>query len=170
MHPLVDALVILALLGVSVSLPVAALPLAVWLAFTTPLLVRSDVASLRLPNAVTHPALAIAPVGGVVAVVAGAWPPSAAAVALGVVVATAAVGCLAASRGAVGMGDVKLATAVACGAQSAWPGGAAVALVGCGVAGLVTLVVSRRRRPAPPVVPYGPAVLAGFWLAAALAP
>jgi leader peptidase (prepilin peptidase)/N-methyltransferase len=113
-----DALVILVLAGLAFA---AAPPdqseiaLPLWLASTTPFLVRSDVVHRRLPNVATLPALAlfVASVGAEAAAVAAGRGPQEALPTLLPPATVAVAGVAAARRGRFGMGDVKLATAVA---------------------------------------------------------
>ncbi|MBF4577650.1 hypothetical protein [Frondihabitans sp. VKM Ac-2883] len=185
----VDAAVVLALLGVAAPSPPGALVPAVWLAFTTPLLIRSDVTRRRLPNLATMPALGLVLGASAVAVFVdtGVKDP---ALALLVTTLVAAGGLLSASLGGVGLGDVKLAAAAAgsaalVGADAAW----ALMVVSGASGGAVVLAVRLRLRrverrksrcvdghegfagvaPALEVgeIPYGPCLLFGYWVALA---
>ncbi|RPE76255.1 MULTISPECIES: prepilin peptidase [unclassified Frondihabitans] len=178
----VDAAVVLALLGVAAPSPPGALVPAVWLAFTTPLLIRSDVTRRRLPNLATMPALGLVLGSSAVAVFVdtGVKDP---ALALLVTTLIAAGGLLSVRLGGVGLGDVKLAAAAAgsaalVGADAAW----ALMVVAGAAGGAVVLAVrlrlglrrvARRKSrcvgPAREVgeIPYGPCLLFGYWVALA---
>lgn len=169
---LVDSLLILLLCGLGVmAVPPAALAPMVWLAFTTPALVRHDVAVRRLPNALTLPALGIVVVTAVVGlcVETGAQDPEVALVA----VAAVLVGGWAATRaGAVGLGDVKLAGSLV-GSLVLVDGTALVlfaAVTSAAGVGAILLTTVRGRSRAVPArgVAYGPCLLLGYWASLAV--
>jgi leader peptidase (prepilin peptidase)/N-methyltransferase len=135
------------------------------------LLAAVDLTVLRLPDLLVLPtAVAVAALLAVAAVATG----EAALVARGLVAAATlgtAYGLLALLPGsALGFGDVKLAALL--GAPLGWLGWPAVLLGGVlpvllgGLAALGLLAAGRIRRDTP--VPLGPALVAGFLLAAAL--
>ena len=199
---LIDGIVIVLLVGVGLcAAPPGthgwALPPIAWLALTTPLLVRSDVAVRRLPNGATVPGLVI-----VVATAGVGMLTNGAALGTGfadpalalVATAATAVGGYALSRtGALGLGDVKLAAGIVGSLMllSPFEPGDPVAMTviavfaivtsSSGVAGLVlsrmwphrctrSLTIARDtmpREPTPPGIAYGPCLLLGYWVALA---
>ncbi|RKR74988.1 prepilin peptidase [Frondihabitans australicus] len=183
---LVDTLVILLLAAVGfaacASAPPLVLPTVLWLAFASPLLVRSDLARRRLPNVLTLPALGLTVAtcaGGLIAPGADGIRAQDAGSALAAATATAAVGWLVARAGALGLGDVKLAASLV---GSLWlvspPALWLLACVASG-AGVVAAVPGLRRarrvrrREGPgggraPTIPFGPCLLVGYWTALAV--
>lgn len=136
------------------------------------LLAAVDLAVLRLPDVVVLPtALIVAALLAVAAAVTGEPGPMVRALAAAGVLG-AAYALLALLPGsAMGFGDVKLAAVL--GAPLGWLGWPAVLLGGVlpvllgGVAALGLLATGRIRRDTP--VPFGPALVAGFLVAIALA-
>lgn len=165
MIALFDALAILLLLGLGVAAsPPGALAPVVWLAFTTPLLVRSDLAVRRLPNAVTMAVLAVVVItaGLGLGVETGVQDPGPALVA----VAAVLVGGWAAFRtGALGLGDVKLAAGLVGSLLLAAPSGLVVFAAVTAVSGAAAAALWGHRAGAPPGVPYGPCLLLDYWSA-----
>ena len=143
-----------------------------WLAGAAVVLAGVDLASHRLPDRVTFPAAAVC--GGALlvdAAVVGSWPAllravAAAAVAGGLATAAAAVG-----PAGLGFGDVKLLGLL--GLVLGWAGwGVLLAgvLVGLVLGAVVSLVlVATRRAGWRTAVPLGPPLLAGAYIALALA-
>jgi leader peptidase (prepilin peptidase)/N-methyltransferase len=144
----------------------------VYLAAVTPELARVDLREHRLPNRMVGPGLGVGLVasgmGPALSVIPGtglapgdASVPLVAALAFG-----GALGVMSLAGG-VGMGDVKLAALI--GLASPAPGialaGPVLAFLIGGVAAVVVLV--RRGRGAR--IPFGPALLAGYWVAIVLA-
>jgi leader peptidase (prepilin peptidase)/N-methyltransferase len=134
--------------------PAAALIPAVYLLAVTPALAVTDLRQHRLPNRMVVP-------GVVVGAVAAALQPSA----LPLLAGLAYAGLLLALSvaGGVGMGDVKLATLIGLGAPTAGVAVAApvLAFILGGVAALVALL----RRGPRVRIPFGPWMLAGYWVA-----
>ncbi|WP_210506885.1 A24 family peptidase [Naasia sp. SYSU D00057] len=148
-------------LAAAVHGPVPALVGVACLAAVTPELVRVDVAEHRLPDALTLPACAAGLVGVALAGAAGqpmlpALLAGAGVLALFLVLAVA---------GGMGLGDVKLAGAL--GVVLGLLGAASVilflvvAFLAGGVGALLVLARSGRRAR----LPFGPFLLAGFWVA-----
>ncbi|MCU1527413.1 MAG: hypothetical protein JWP75_1176 [Frondihabitans sp.] len=171
-----DALVIVALggLGGLAASGSALLPVA-WIAATTPMLVRSDLRSRRLPNSLTLPGLGIL----VVSLVWTAFVDPAGALVGGVATAvTALVAYLAALTPGLGMGDAKLGTlAVASIALISVDLVVVVVVVASLVAlaavGRARLVLRRRDDRRVPLgattVAFGPCLLLGYWVGLAVA-
>lgn len=134
--------------------PAAALIPVVYLIAVTPALVRSDLRERRLPNRMVVP-------GIVVGVIAAALQPSV----LPVLVALGYAGLLLifALAGGVGMGDVKLAAllGLACPAAGVGVGAPIAAFLLGGAAASVALMRHGRRAR----IAFGPAMLAGYWVA-----
>ena len=134
---------------------------------TSPL-VRVDVAERRLPNALVLVVLIGTAAGVVAAVAVGAGVPAARACLLGLVVLTACVPLV--HGGGLGAGDAKLAGVGVVAAALASPSApllwlVVVALLG-GVHGAAAVVVRRRcTSPTRVAIPFGPVLLAGWWLA-----
>jgi leader peptidase (prepilin peptidase)/N-methyltransferase len=161
---LIIGVVLAVLLVVRAGLDPVIVP-GVPLALATPVLWRVDVDERRLPNALVLPIGGLA-AGGVVAlgVRSGAW----------LVAVLLAVGgtlvffLLLSVGGGMGMGDVKLAVVLATVLGpvrvDAIAAAALVAFLSGGVAALAVHVRSRRRS-----IPFGPFLLAGFWVALVLA-
>jgi leader peptidase (prepilin peptidase)/N-methyltransferase len=129
----------------------AALIPVVYLAAVTPALVVTDLRERRLPNRVTVPGIAI---GVVAAGLQWSWIPLVAGLAYGGALWLLGV------RGGIGMGDVKLATLLGLAAGPATPVAAASAFLLGGVAASVALV----RRGRGVRIPFGPWLLAGYWV------
>lgn len=181
MVALADAVLILILLGTVAPMPTGGLIPAVWLAFVTPCLVRSDLSRRRLPNFATVPALGLVLSADVAAflVDTGVQDP---APALLVTVLVAGVGFVSARRGGVGLGDVKLAAAVVGSAALVRIDAAWSTLFVAGLAGGAVALGARWRRwklarrgwcggvDGGPTgqrveIPYGPCLLFGYWVA-----
>jgi leader peptidase (prepilin peptidase) / N-methyltransferase len=152
----------------------ASLLLAVLLlvAVTGILLAAVDLAVLRLPDVLVLPlAVAVAALLALAAAVTGDPAPMVRAAAASAALGAAYLLLAVVPGSALGFGDVKLAAVL--GAPLGWLGWPAVLLGGIlpvvlgGVAALGLLVSGRVRRDTP--VPFGPALVAGFLLAAALA-
>ena len=160
--PLAVVLLVLGLAAVGPEL--RALPL-VYLAAVTPYLCRVDFEVRRLPNRIVLPGYAAA-AGGILgqALVAG-WPSTAVPLAAGAVYFAFLL--VPALLGGMGMGDVKLAgvlgvSAGLIGATTAVISPLAAFLLG-GVAAIVAIA-----RGSGASIPFGPFLLAGFWIAVAL--
>jgi leader peptidase (prepilin peptidase) / N-methyltransferase len=161
----VDAFVILALAALGAgSASGPALAPAAWLALTTPLLVRSDLRSRRLPNVVTLPGLGILLVALVVTLLQG---PKEAVAAIVATLATAVIGFAAALTPGLGMGDAKLGTLVVGSVSLVDVGLALVLLVVASLVAALAVVGRRSARPArvPTTVAFGPCLLLGYWAA-----
>ena len=145
-----------------------------WLAAAGVVLAGVDLATHRLPDAVTLPALAVLLAStGVDALVTGSGSRALAGLACGAVTfAVAALVRLAAPAG-LGFGDVKLLAPL--GVLLGWLGGGTLVVVGVFLGLLVGALVSigllvTRRAGWRSAVPFGPPLLVGAALAAALAP
>jgi len=138
---------------VPVSLAAAsALIPVVYLAAVTPALVLADLRSHRLPNRMVVPGIGV----GLVAVaLQWSWVPLAAGLAYGGAL------YLMSLAGGIGMGDVKLATLIGLAAGTATLDAAVAAFLLGGVA--ASIVLLRRGRGAR--IPFGPWLLAGYWVA-----
>ncbi|MBG6239305.1 leader peptidase (prepilin peptidase)/N-methyltransferase [Mycetocola sp. CAN_C7] len=164
--PAVVALAAVAVLAVGVS-PLLAGPLAV--AVGTVDLVRIDVAELRLPNRIVLPCYPVA-VAGIAAGGILTGEPSAAAL---VSCASWLVFFLVLHlTGGMGMGDVKLAGLLGLCLGSI---GAVWSIVGILLAFLfggigALIVLARRVGGRNSRIPFGPFLLAGFWVTLALSP
>lgn len=163
----------MALLAVWALGPAPALIPALYLAAVTPELVRVDLRSRRLPNVLVLPGYGILATSAVVAWIASAQPPRQVLVA---VAATAAFLMLMNVLGGMGMGDVKLGGVLA-GAlafvniEVAAAGIAAGFLLG-GFAAFGVLLSRGRVRGltrAQRSIPFGPFLLAGYWVVVLLA-
>ncbi len=163
------ATVILAVLAVVAIGPVPAVVPALYLAVATPSLVAIDVLERRLPNAIVLPGYGAAAAG-----VAGEWvrtgvPPTLAVVCGAVTVLV--LGALALAGG-LGMGDAKLAGVLALTAGLIGGAAALTAPVAGVLLGGAVAVAPRPRTGAGAgargSVPFGPCLLAGFWLAVVL--
>lgn len=135
---------------------------------TVPLTVV-DLREHRLPNRIVVPGIALAVTLGLAeALAAGVWTP--------LIGGTAwfALFLLLAQLGGMGMGDVKLAAVL--GTASGFLGWqvALAALTSAfilgGIAAITQWVIARiRRKPPTSHIPFGPFMLAGFWVCAAFA-
>ena len=163
------ATVILAVLVLVALGPVPAAVPALYLAVATPSLVTVDVLERRLPNGIVLPGYGAAAAG-----IAGEWvrtgvPPTLALLSGG---ATLLVLGALALAGGLGMGDAKLAgvlalTAGLVGGAAALTAPVAGVLLGGAVA-VAPRPRSGARTGARGSVPFGPCLLAGFWLAVVL--
>jgi leader peptidase (prepilin peptidase) / N-methyltransferase len=143
-----------------------ALPL-LYLAAVTPALCESDVRHHRLPNRVQLPAYGVLALAlGIDAAQSSQFP----FVAVLSGVAYLAFMLILSIAGGMGMGDVKLAgvLGLSAGMLGLDPAIASplVAFLAGGVASVVVLVVGRGRRGVR--IPFGPFMLAGFWVAVLL--
>lgn len=130
----------------------AALIPVVYLAAVTPALVLADLRSHRLPNRMVVPGIGV----GLIAVaVQWSWVPLAAGLAYGGAL------YLMSLAGGIGMGDVKLAALIGLAAGTATLDAAVAAFLLGGVAASIAL--HRRGRGAR--IPFGPWLLAGYWVA-----
>jgi Flp pilus assembly protein protease CpaA len=138
------------------------------LAVVTGALVRVDIAERRLPNVLVLVVLVGAAAGVVLAVGTGGGVSAAWACLLGLVVLVACVPLV--HTGGLGAGDAKLASVGVVAAALASPSAPlawllAVALLG-GVHGTAAVAVRRRgTSPTTVAIPFGPVLLAGWWLA-----
>lgn len=124
----------------------------VYLAAVTPALVLADLRSHRLPNRMVVPGIGV----GLIAVaVQWSWVPLAAGLAYGGAL------YLMSLAGGIGMGDVKLAALIGLAAGNATLDAAVAAFLLGGVAASIAL--HRRGRGAR--IPFGPWLLAGYWVA-----
>jgi leader peptidase (prepilin peptidase)/N-methyltransferase len=170
----IDVAAGVALLGLVAVLgpPVPGMIAASTLAVVTGALVRVDVAERRLPNALVLVVLVGAAAGVVVAVAGGDGASAAWACLLGLAVIAACVPLV--CGGGLGAGDAKLASVGAVAAALASPAAplawlVAVALLG-GVHGVAAVVIRRRgASPGRAVIPFGPVLLVGWWLAVVVA-
>src|SRR3954469_11865460 len=141
--------------------PVPVIVGAAYLAAVTPELVRLERAEHRLPDVLTLPGYAAA-LGGLAI---GASTGGSVVPALASGAAVLALFLVLALAGGMGLGDVKLVGALGLVLGTLGPLtvalGLLVAFLSGGVGGL--LVVARRGRT--PRLPFGPFLLAGFWLA-----
>lgn len=144
----------------------ATLPL-LYLAAVTPALCAADVLHRRLPNRLVLPAYVVLVASLIVDGVRSMQFPGGAVISglsyFGIMLVLSAVG-------GMGMGDVKLAgvlglSAGMLGVESALAS-AALGFVAGGVVAVVALVVARGRRGVR--IPFGPFMLAGFWVAVLL--
>lgn len=170
--PLAHDLPAAAVLGVVAVAAVGPSPLLLgllYLAAVTAELVRIDVDSHRLPNRLVLPGYPIALAGAAVHGVVTGIPP----------VLPLATGAgwflfflLLNLGGGMGMGDVKLAGVLGLCLGSIGPGqslvGLALAFLFGGIAGILILV--RRVGGRNTRIPFGPFLLAGFWVSVAVAP
>lgn len=135
--------------------------LLAYLALVTPLLVGIDIADRRLPNRLVLPAYPIAAVTlAAQAIVDGAVPVTA----LASGAAYFAFMLVFAVGGGMGMGDVKLAGVLGLAAGSLGMLPALVSPVAAFLlGGVAALAALRTARGAG--IPFGPSLLAGFWIA-----
>jgi leader peptidase (prepilin peptidase)/N-methyltransferase len=131
---------------------------AVYLAAVTPELARVDLHEHRLPNRMVTPGLAL----GVIACGLQLSPvPPLAALAFGGLLLVAGL------AGGVGMGDVKLAALIGL-ASPTLAVAVAAPLAAFLIGGVAALVVLLRRGPRARLA-FGPALLAGYWVAVLVA-
>ena len=140
----------------TLALTASAIPV-LYLAAVTPALTRTDIRQHRLPNRMVVPGIAI---GLVSAALQWSVVPLVAALGFGGFL------WLLGLAGGIGMGDVKLATLI--GLASPTVPVAVLAPVFAFLAGGVaaTIVLIRRGRGAR--IPFGPFLLAGYWIAVAV--
>ncbi|MFF1878659.1 prepilin peptidase [Leifsonia sp. NPDC058230] len=161
------ALVILALVRLGPAPPVVVA--CGYVAVVTMPLTVVDLHERRLPNALVVPGFAFGAAGLAWQWLARGSPPWGA---LGWCVAVLLAFGVLAVFGGVGMGDVKLAGMLALALGAAGSGAAAVGLavgsafVAAGVAAVAMLVLGRWAGPHREI-PFGPFLLAGFWVAVA---
>lgn len=138
----------------------AVVPLA-YLAAVTPALCRVDLREHRLPNRLVLPGYAAAGAG-----VMGEWFVTGDLPLMALVAGAAYLGFLLALSfgGGMGMGDVKLAGVLGLAAGLLGAGTAVLSPVLAFTAGGVAAVVALRRGPGSRI-PFGPFLLAGFWIA-----
>jgi leader peptidase (prepilin peptidase)/N-methyltransferase len=163
------AVLLAALAIVALGAEPAAVP-ALYLAVATPALVSADVLERRLPNGIVLPGYGAAAVG-----VAGEWirtgePPVLSLLCGAVTVVV--IGGLA-FAGGIGMGDAKLAGVLAFTAGLMSGVAAVVAPVAAVLIGGALAIAPRQSRTALSgrargSIPFGPCLLAGFWLAVVL--
>lgn len=170
MVPLGLMLSLFAVLRVGVDVrPVAILLL--WLAIITPILIRTDVSTRRLPNRIVLPALAVAvPLAVLDSMVRRepVWE----ALCAGLVVGGALYAC--AVFGGLGMGDVKLGAllglAVGCFGVPGVVLFATVTICAGGIVGAAVVCIARARGATAgwqTRIPFGPFLLLGAWAAIA---
>ena len=154
----------------ALGLTPAAVP-ALYLAAVTPQLVRIDLSAHRLPNRIVVPGLIIGLVSAALSwAVAGEAP----VVPLVAALATALFLAILATLGGIGMGDVKLAAVIGLASPTvaiALTAPLAAFLIG-GLAAVVVMVrgllAGRGRAAGRAHIAFGPALLAGYWLALVL--
>lgn len=136
--------------------------LLVYLAAVTPELWRTDVLERRLPNRIVLPGYAVA----LSALAARWWTTSdAPVVALGSGVAYGGFLLVLSVAGGMGMGDVKLAGVLGLASGLLGPVAALASPVFAFVAGGLVAAVQLIRGRSGTSIPFGPYLLAGFWLA-----
>jgi leader peptidase (prepilin peptidase)/N-methyltransferase len=155
---LVPVSLLLAVLAVTVLGPDARTLPAIYLAAVTPELIRVDLREHRLPNRMVVPGLLV---GLVAAGLQWSWLPLAAGLAFGGLLLVLGL------TGGIGMGDVKLATLIGL-ASPTLAVAVAASLLSFLLGGMVALVVLALRGRGSRI-PFGPALLAGYWIAVALA-
>jgi leader peptidase (prepilin peptidase)/N-methyltransferase len=140
----------------------AVLPL-LYLAAVTPALAAIDVAEHRLPNALVLPGYPAAALG-----LAGEWIRTGHVPAVALVAGAASMALLLALSlgGGMGMGDVKLAGVLGLTAGMLGITPAVLSPLAAFVLGGIVAVVVAARRGRRARVPFGPFLLAGFWIAA----
>jgi leader peptidase (prepilin peptidase)/N-methyltransferase len=155
MFPAAALLVVVALTS---TLGTVAFAPALYLAVATPLLTVIDLREHRLPHGIVLPGYGAAALGLATAVAQGRdiWP--ALACGLGGIIVF---GVLAVTGG-MGMGDVTLAGLLAFAAGLVSPAIAFSALLVALVLGAVAAVVAARQSRS--AVPFGPFLLAGYWV------
>jgi leader peptidase (prepilin peptidase)/N-methyltransferase len=142
----------------------AVIPL-LYLAAVTPALVAIDVRQHRLPNALVLPGYPVAALGLVGEWIRTGQPPAVALVAG----AASIVFLLALSLGGgMGMGDVKLAGVLGLAAGLVGVTPAVVSPLAAFTLGGVAALVVAARRGRGARIPFGPFLLAGFWIAVVL--
>ena len=130
----------------------AALITVLYLAAVTPALVLTDLRTHRLPNRMVVPGIGVS----LVAIsLQWSWIPLAAGLAYGGALS------LMSLAGGIGMGDVKLAALIGLAAGAATLDAAVAAFLLGGVAASIALV----RRGRGVRIPFGPWLLAGYWVA-----
>lgn len=131
---------------------------ALYIAAVTPELIRVDLREHRLPHRMVLPGLLIGAVG---CALQASWLPLVAGLAFGGFLLVLGV------TGGIGMGDVKLATLLGLGSPTLAVAVASplLAFLGGGIAALVVLIA---RGPGARL-PFGPALLGGYWVAVTLA-
>lgn len=136
---------------VSLAAAAALIPV-VYLAAVTPALVLADLRSRRLPNRMVVPGIGV----GLIAVaLQWSWVPLAAGLAYGGAL------YLMSLAGGIGMGDAKLAALIGLAAGAATLDAAVAAFLLGGVAASIAL----HRRGRGTRIPFGPWLLAGYWVA-----
>lgn len=144
----------------SIGLRPQVLP-ALYLAVVTPTLCATDVIDRRLPNAVVLPGYLAAAAG-----MLGTWATTGIPPLISLAAGTTYFVLLyvLAIAGGMGMGDVKLAGVLGLAAGLLGPTAALVAPAAAFVLGGAAAVVGARGR-ATTSIPFGPFLLAGFWIA-----
>ncbi len=132
-----------------------------YLAIVTPSLCATDVVNRRLPNSVVLPGY-LAAAAGMLGTWATTGEPPLLAVATGLVYFVVLL--VLAIAGGMGMGDVKLAGVLGLASGLLGSTGAVVAPVAAFLLGGATALVGVRRGAAASI-PFGPCLLAGFWIA-----
>jgi leader peptidase (prepilin peptidase)/N-methyltransferase len=142
--------------------PVFALLPLLYLAAVTPALAAIDVAEHRLPNALVLPGYPVAALG-----LAGEWIRTGQVPAVALVAGAASTVFLLAlsAGGGMGMGDVKLAGVLGLTAGMLGVTPAVVSPLAAFVLGGIVAVVLATRRGRGARLPFGPFLLAGFWIA-----
>ena len=158
------AIVLVAIALVSAGIEPRALPL-VYIAAVTPALWMTDVLSRRLPNRLVLPGF-LAVLGGAAGqwVWSGTLPLLAIASGAAYFVFMLALGL----AGGMGMGDVKLAGVLGLGAGLLGPAAAILAPVAAFLLGGVAAIAAVRGNRLA-TIPFGPFMLAGFWIAVVVA-
>lgn len=146
--------------------PVLALIPLLYLAAVTPTLAVVDVLEHRLPNALVLPGYPAAVLG-----VAGEWVRTGQPPVVAVVAGAASIVLLLALSlgGGMGMGDVKLAGVLGLTAGLLGPTAAILSPLAAFVLGGVAALVVAVRNGRGARLPFGPFLLAGFWIAAVAA-
>ena len=142
----------------------AAIPL-VYLAAVTPALIAIDVREHRLPNALVLPGYPAAALG-----LAGEWIRTGQPPVVALVAGAASIVFLLALNlgGGMGMGDVKLAGVLGLAAGLVGITPAVVSPLAAFTLGGVAALVVAARRGRGARLPFGPFLLAGFWIAVVL--
>lgn len=155
---MLPAAALLVVIAVAATAGTAALVPALYLAVATPLLTVIDIREHRLPHGIVLPGYAAVALGIAMAVVGGNDLVPILACGL---VGIAVFGSLALAGG-MGMGDATLAGVLAFAAGLSSPAIACGALVVALVLGAVSAIVAVRQARA--AVPFGPFLLAGYWI------
>lgn len=155
---MLPAAALLGVIAVAATAGTAALIPALYLAVATPLLTVIDIREHRLPHGIVLPGYGAAALGVVAAIVDGRDIVPILACGL---VGIAVFGSLALAGG-MGMGDATLAGVLAFAAGLVSPAVAFSALVVAIVLGAVSAMVAVRQARA--AVPFGPFLLAGYWI------